>query len=163
MRGLSSLRSDIPPEAEGVKENKMSGLRPRHFLFRGMIKGLSSLRSDLPPKKRINIFIFQWVRGLSSLRSDILGWGVKENKMSGLRPRHFLFRVLRNASIPRSLIKNVRQRRTFYFPCGERGIRTPGPLTVNGFQDRRIRPLCHLSGCKIIALRSNCKIKSDKR
>ena len=46
---------------------------------------------------------------------------------------------------------------------GERGIRTPGPVTVNGFQDRRIRPLCHLSGCKIIALRSNCKIKSDKR
>ncbi len=32
---------------------------------------------------------------------------------------------------------------------GERGIRTPGPLTVNGFQDRRIRPLCHLSGRKI--------------
>ena len=30
-------------------------------------------------------------------------------------------------------------------PCGERGIRTPGPVTVNGFQDRRIRPLCHLS------------------
>ena len=33
--------------------------------------------------------------------------------------------------------------------CGERGIRTPGPLTVNGFQDRRVRPLCHLSGAKI--------------
>ncbi|GEM_PF-473533 len=31
------------------------------------------------------------------------------------------------------------------FRGGERGIRTPGPLTVNGFQDRRIRPLCHLS------------------
>jgi len=29
--------------------------------------------------------------------------------------------------------------------CGERGIRTPGPLQVNGFQDRRNRPLCHLS------------------
>ncbi len=32
---------------------------------------------------------------------------------------------------------------------GERGIRTPGPLTVNGFQDRRIRPLCHLSAAKV--------------
>ena len=29
--------------------------------------------------------------------------------------------------------------------CGERGIRTPGTLRYNGFQDRRIRPLCHLS------------------
>ena len=32
---------------------------------------------------------------------------------------------------------------------GERGIRTPGGVTLNGFQDRRIRPLCHLSGAKI--------------
>ena len=29
--------------------------------------------------------------------------------------------------------------------CGERGIRTPGGVTLNGFQDRRNRPLCHLS------------------
>jgi hypothetical protein len=36
-----------------------------------------------------------------------------------------------------------------FFTSGERGIRTPGPVTVNGFQDRRIRPLCHLSGAKI--------------
>ena len=28
---------------------------------------------------------------------------------------------------------------------GERGIRTPGGSHLNGFQDRRIRPLCHLS------------------
>ena len=32
-----------------------------------------------------------------------------------------------------------------HFFCGERGIRTPGPVKINGFQDRRIRPLCHLS------------------
>ena len=32
--------------------------------------------------------------------------------------------------------------------CGKGGIRTPGPVKVNGFQDRRIRPLCHLSVCK---------------
>ena len=30
--------------------------------------------------------------------------------------------------------------------CGEGGIRTPGGLHLNGFQDRRNRPLCHLSG-----------------
>ena len=29
--------------------------------------------------------------------------------------------------------------------CGERGIRTPGASQHNGFQDRRNRPLCHLS------------------
>ncbi len=31
------------------------------------------------------------------------------------------------------------------FPGGERGIRTPEPLRVNGFRDRRLRPLGHLS------------------
>ena len=31
---------------------------------------------------------------------------------------------------------------------GERGIRTPGASQLNGFQDRRNRPLCHLSGRK---------------
>ena len=30
---------------------------------------------------------------------------------------------------------------------GERGIRTPGTFRLNGFQDRRNRPLCHLSEC----------------
>ena len=29
--------------------------------------------------------------------------------------------------------------------CGERGIRTPGTSQYAGFQDRCIRPLCHLS------------------
>ena len=33
--------------------------------------------------------------------------------------------------------------------CGERGIRTPGGLHLNGFQDRRNRPLCHFSAAKI--------------
>ena len=33
--------------------------------------------------------------------------------------------------------------------CGERGIRTPGTLLYNGFQDRRDRPLCHFSAAKI--------------
>ena len=33
-------------------------------------------------------------------------------------------------------------------PGGEIGIRTPGTSRFNGFQDRRNRPLCHLSGDK---------------
>jgi hypothetical protein len=37
----------------------------------------------------------------------------------------------------------------FLISGGERGIRTPGSITYNGFQDRRIKPLCHLSAGKI--------------
>jgi hypothetical protein len=43
---------------------------------------------------------------------------------------------------------------------GERGIRTPGSLTFNGFQDRRNRPLCHLSGRKIRVWRIIAKYNS---
>ena len=38
---------------------------------------------------------------------------------------------------------------SYIFPavfCGKRGIRTPGALQLNGFQDRRDRPLRHPSG-----------------
>src|SRR5450432_2812651 len=33
---------------------------------------------------------------------------------------------------------------------GGRGIRTPGSITYNSFQDCRVKPLCHSSGDKII-------------
>ncbi|MEY3322125.1 MAG: hypothetical protein RLZZ417_1708 [Bacteroidota bacterium] len=35
---------------------------------------------------------------------------------------------------------------------GERGIRTPGPVTVGSFQDCCNQPLCHFSGAKIILI-----------
>ena len=41
---------------------------------------------------------------------------------------------------------------------GERGIRTPGASQLNGFQDRRNRPLCHLSGHKSRTLFFNDQI-----
>ena len=41
--------------------------------------------------------------------------------------------------------KSPAQSAELQFVGGERGIRTPGPVKINGFQDRRIRPLCHLS------------------
>ena len=34
---------------------------------------------------------------------------------------------------------------------GERGIRTAGGVTLNGFQDRRYRPLSHLSNVKFVS------------
>ena len=40
--------------------------------------------------------------------------------------------------------------------CGEGGIRTPGPRNeASGFQDRRNRPLCHLSIYKIAESKTN--------
>ena len=48
-------------------------------------------------------------------------------------------------------------------PCGgKRGIRTPGPVKINGFQDRRIRPLCHLSRRKGTTFFLICKIFRKK-
>ena len=42
-------------------------------------------------------------------------------------------------------IKISEHLRHVIFNGGEGEIRTHGPLRGNGFQDRRIRPLCHLS------------------
>ncbi len=48
---------------------------------------------------------------------------------------------------------------------GERGIRTPGTLPYNGFQDHRIRPLCHLSSIcasfasSVISCDNGCKYR----
>ena len=42
---------------------------------------------------------------------------------------------------------------------GGRGIRTPGELPHNGFQDRRIKPLCHPSESSIRA----CAVSADAR
>ena len=61
---------------------------------------------------------------------------------------HFLFSASLKLCFSRLRIKNARYlsvRALFGFG-GERGIRTPGGVTLNGFQDRRNRPLCHLSG-----------------
>ena len=44
---------------------------------------------------------------------------------------------------------------------GERGIRTPGGVTLNSFQDCRIRPLCHFSKCLIrYSLNAGANIES---
>ena len=57
-------------------------------------------------------------------------------------------------------IKNPQQTLWVSF-CGERGIRTPGPVTVNSFQDCRIRPLCHFSRSLIrYSLNADANIES---
>src|SRR5690606_20318156 len=56
------------------------------------------------------------------------------------------------------LIKRKKPHLSMKLFGGERGIRTPEPVTVNGFQDRRIRPLCQLSATKVEILSSSTKI-----
>jgi hypothetical protein len=63
----------------------------------------------------------------------------------------FSFMGLRQVDLPRHTNKKATASRDFSLIGGERGIRTPGPVTVNGFQDRRVKPLCHLSAAKIHA------------
>lgn len=45
---------------------------------------------------------------------------------------------------------------------GEGGIRTPGTSQYNGFQDRRNRPLCHLSKTplsEVLSVESGAKVR----
>ena len=41
--------------------------------------------------------------------------------------------------------------------CGRRGIRTPGSVKINGFQDRRNRPLCHPSSRVQLPVTPSCR------
>ena len=71
--------------------------------------------------------------------------------------RAFSVQGLTGAGLPTALYeKSPAQSAELQFVCGERGIRTPGPVKINGFQDRRIRPLCHLSSRFQHVLQSFC-------
>ncbi|GEM_PF-4234277 len=50
----------------------------------------------------------------------------------------------------------------FHIESGEGGIRTPGTSQYNGFQDRRDRPLCHLSRTslsEVLFVKSDAKVR----
>ena len=70
---------------------------------------------------------------------------------AGRRWRSKMLRILSNSAgdlwtfTLRHNKKGPREDGGLFCYGGERGIRTPGPFRVNGFQDRRIRPLCQLS------------------
>ena len=71
----------------------------------------------------------------------ILRWSVIRNNKTKYQKNqipNFTFKGCKIGHISyKALIINVY--------CGETGIRTPGTSRYNGFQDRRNRPLCHLS------------------
>ena len=77
------------------------------------------------------------------------GDSTSKKQMPGLRPLSFFIAFALENKFSTLHQRKMPHKGAFVFLCGERGIRTPGPVTVNGFQDRRIRPLCHLSGAKV--------------
>ena len=58
-----------------------------------------------------------------------------------------LFRIKAANKLNLTLIIDSLLRFGLKYPCGERGIRTPGASQHDGFQDRCNRPLYHLSFC----------------
>ena len=85
-------------------------------------------------RRRRSIYPRQYIPG-KKIPDEII-WQILENANRALQVFDF-------AGFP---YKGLSQTIDF---SGERGIRTPGGVTLNGFQDRRNRPLCHLSGRKI--------------
>ena len=121
---------NIPSAAAGVPANKKALLRNAALL----------LASNLSP---------------ASVRTEGLdipcaAAGIPANKKALLRNAALLLASnLSPASVRRFSANNKGDAFLHrLFVCGERGIRTPGPVKVNGFQDRRDRPLRHLSGGK---------------
>ncbi len=65
--------------------------------------------------------------------------------INGLDVIHLLFVLKEYNNAKLKLVVSGRYT-VVMLPGGETGIRTLGRLPFNGFQDRRNRPLCHLSG-----------------
>ena len=119
--GFRSLRSDIPLTMEGLR------LCHSLLLAAGALTKIMKLTA-------LQLFVLFPLSGISfaSLRhpSPPAAGRCKANKKISVQ-----------ASL--TLI--------FHSLCGEGGIRTPGTSPFNGFQDRRNRPLCHLSSpCKTL-------------
>ncbi len=121
-----------------------------------MKKGPSNLHFKSP---YCVLKIYPWREGLPAAISE--GGSQQKNRSAALRASFFI--PVRFC--PSKLGRRSRKRKMhpfggalLFFCCGERGIRTPGSVTFNSFQDCRNRPLCHLSGRKIMSLSLNCQI-----
>jgi hypothetical protein len=96
---------------------------------------------------RVGFFRNEFYRNLSAggyklntFSIDILNIGVG---LTYFHPKNFIRQV-------RALFLNFVKARN-HRACGERGIRTLGPRTANnGFRDRPIRPLWHLSDGRLV-------------
>ena len=69
-----------------------------------------------------------------------------------------------STTLPPLQILNDIQDSYVSFKSGETGIRTPGTSQYNGFQDRRNRPLCHLSKASLrfteaLSFKSDAKVR----
>ena len=88
-------------------------------------------------------FYFSWINHprnyIVSIYWFSVSWDICEIVEKSLGA--FLVHLLGYKNNPISLILND----LWGYKCGKGGIRTPGPSQVSGFQDRRNRPLCHLS------------------
>ena len=87
--------------------------------------------------------------------------GTAENEWTGALHLFFIkcIGLLNKFSHLYTQQKNWLRISTSSFICGERGIRTPGTSQFNGFQDRRYRPLSHLSKrlCDTLSFQKRCK------
>src|SRR5690606_36280951 len=86
-------------------------------------------------------------------RENRITWFMLARRGAGRRP--FLRLAERSGLLGISCFSPLRGRRFAAFGRavrygGEGGIRTPGPSRANGFQDRRFRPLSHLSGLELV-------------
>ena len=111
-----------------------------------MLSGILWVLGKRLPSKRI-----------TSLRSVILLGGSNKFKTCGFAAVFCVYH-LRSSELG-SILDTKKPRNNVVLNSfgGERGIRTPGPVTVNSFQDYRNRPLCHLSAANVGREKQFCK------
>ena len=137
----ASLCFTVIPWGRASTNKPMPALRAVHFSFYGFHSSKLGRACRRITVKR------------ASLCFTVIPWG-RASSLSKSGQRPFCFFVIPGSSKlgrPCRRKQNPASAGLLDRLGGERGIRTPGPVTVNGFQDRRNRPLCHLSGSEINA------------
>ena len=106
------------------------------------------------------------IKTKKSRKSNIYGTFLRRDRDSnpGCLAAQRFSRPPQSTTLPPLQILNDIQDSYVSFKSGETGIRTPGTSQYNGFQDRRNRPLCHLSKASLrfteaLSFKSDAKVR----
>ena len=104
------------------------------------------------------------IKTKKSRKSNIYGTFLRRDRDSnpGCLAAQRFSRPPQSTTLPPLQILNDIQNLYVSFKSGETGIRTPGTSQYNGFQDRRNRPLCHLSKASLLFTEA-LSFKSDAK
>ena len=148
---------------DGCKDSRYDAphlrLRSKGILARTQLR--CDLRIQCPPLKR-SMGLIRWCSSFLQILNAKRKIFDNTACPSFFCPHSFAQANLRSSRNKKKTTAISSRLSKIFLRGGKRGIRTPGASQLNGFQDRRTRPLCHLSERKGSTFFSIAKFLSKK-